>query len=231
MKANQNILFFHEEIMLLALREEEGTIATGTMYQYAIGGAILSELLMRERICIDKSKNKKLVNLISATQIGEPIIDECLEKIRTVKRPASLQMWISRFASIKNLKNRVAEQLCKRGILRVDEDKILLLFTRKLYPEVNPKPEKDLIERLRVAIFTDSKAVDARTIVLISLANSAGLLKIPFDKKLLKGRKERIEQIVNGDLIGKAAKEVIAAIQAAVMVAVIVPAVTTAVNT
>lgn len=231
MKANQNILFFHEEIMLLALREEEGTIATGTMYQYAIGGAILSELLMRERIRIDNSKNKKLVNLIGSTQIGEPIIDECLEKIRTVKRPASLQMWISRFASIKNLKNRVAEQLCKRGILRVDEDKILLLFTRKLYPEVNPKPEKDLIERLRVAIFTDSKAVDARTIVLISLANSAGLLKIPFDKKLLKGRKERIEQIVNGDLIGKAAKEVIAAIQAAVMVAVIVPAVTTAVNT
>ncbi len=35
-------LFFHEEIMLLALRDEEGTPEWGTMYEYAIGGAILA---------------------------------------------------------------------------------------------------------------------------------------------------------------------------------------------
>ncbi|HEC03423.1 MAG TPA: hypothetical protein ENI81_07790 [Phycisphaerales bacterium] len=76
-----------------------------------------------------------------------------------------------------------------------------------------------LIERLRQAIFTDTCDVDPRTVVLVSLANSTGLLKVPFDKKMLKRRKARIDRIVNGEITGKAAQEAIQAMQAAVMVA------------
>lgn len=224
----QNTLFLHEEIMLLALRDEEGTIASGTMYQYAIGAALLAELLLSKRIEVEQSGKRKLVNLVSPTPLGEPLIDECLEKISGAKRRAALQTWVSRFAGVKNLKNRVALQLCRRGILRADEDKVLLIFTRKIYPEVNPEPERRLIERLKHAIFTDATDVDARTVVLVSLANSAGLLKVVFDKKKLKSRKARIEQIVNGEITGKAAQEAIQAMQAAVMVACIMPAMMTA---
>ena len=224
----QSNLFLHEEVMLLALRDEEGTIASGTMYQYAIGAAILSELLLNQRIALDEARKKKLINLISSTPLGEPLIDQCLEKIGNAKRRASLQTWVSRFAGVKNLKHRVAQQLCDRGILRASEDKILLLFTRKIYPEINPEPERRLIERLRQAIFTNSRDVDARTVVLVSLADSTGLLKVAFDKKELKGRKARIKEISNGEITGKAAKEAIEAIQAAVMVACIMPAITTA---
>ena len=224
----QSTIFLHEEVMLLALRDEEGTIASGTMYQYAIGAAILSELLLNQRIALDESKKKKLVNLISSTPLGDPLIDQCLEKIGNAKRRASLQTWVSRFAGVKNLKHRVAQQLCDRGILRASEDTILLLFTRKIYPEINPEPERRLIERLRQAIFTDSRDIDARTVVLVSLADGTGLLKVAFDKKELKGRKARIKEISNGEITGKAAKEAIEAIQAAVMVACIMPAITTA---
>ena len=224
----QSSLFLHEEIMLLALRDEEGTIASGTMYQYAIGAAILAELLLNQRIALDETRKKKLINLISSTPLGEPLIDQCLEKIDNAKRRASLQTWVSRFAGVKNLKHRVAQRLCDRGILRADEDKILLLFTRKIYPELNPIPEKRLIERLRQAIFTDSRDIDPRTVVLVSLADSTGLLKEAFGKKVLKGRKARIKEIINGEMTGKAAKEAIQAVQAAVMVACIMPAFTTA---
>ncbi len=223
----QTNLFLHEETMLLALRDEQGTIASGTMYQYAIGAAILSELLLNKRIAVEESKKKKLVNLISSQPLGETLIDQCLEKISNAKRRASLQTWVSRFAGVKNLKHRVALQLCQRGILRASEDKILLLFTRKIYPEVNPEPERKLIERLRQAIFTDSRDIDPRTVVLVSLANSTGLLKVVFDKKKLKGRKARIEEIINGEITGKAAKEAIQAMQAAVMVCCIMPAIMT----
>jgi len=214
--------------MLLALRDEEGTIASGTMYKYAIGAAVLSELLLNKRIAVEESKKKKFVNLVSSQLFGEPLIDQCLEKISNAKRRASLQTWVSRFASVKNLKHRVARQLCERGILRAAEDTILLLFARKIYPEVNPEPERRLIERLRQAIFTDSRDVDPRTVVLVSLANSTGLLKVVFDKKKLKARKARIKEISEGDITGKAAKEAIEALQAAVMVCCIVPAITTA---
>jgi hypothetical protein len=62
--------------------------------------------------------------------------------------------------------------------------------------------------------------------VLVSLASGADLLRQPFGRKELKPRKKRIEQIANGDMTGKATKEVIAACQAAMLVAVIIPAVT-----
>jgi len=214
--------------MLLALRDEEGTIASGTMYQYAIGAGVLAELLLNKRISVGEPRRKKLVDLISSQPLGEPLINQCLEKISNAKRRASLQSWVSRFAGVKNLKHRVALQLCERGILRATDDKILLIFTRKIYPEVNPEPERKLIERLRQAIFTDSRDVDPRTVVLVSLANSTGLLKVVFDKKELKGRKARIKEISDGEITGKAAKEAIEAMQAAVMVCCIVPAITTA---
>ncbi|UCE18891.1 MAG: GPP34 family phosphoprotein [Gemmatimonadota bacterium] len=226
--ATQNTLFLHEEIILLALRDEEGTIASGSMYQYAVSGAIVAELLLNNRIGVDESKKKKLVNLVDSTLIGEPLLDDCLGKIGRAKRRASLQTWISRFAGVKNLKHRLAEQLCKRGILRTDEDKVLLIFTRKIYPEVDPGPEKRVIDRLREAIFSDTEDVDPRTAVLLSLAHNAGLLKNAFDKKELKRRKARIKQVINGEMTGKAAKEAIEAMQAAVTVACIIPAIAAA---
>jgi hypothetical protein len=219
----RNPLFLYEEIMLLALRDEKGTIASGAMYKHAIGGAVLAELLLSGGISVEGSKKKKIVNLADPTPIGDPLLDECLEKIRTAKRRASLQTWVTRFSNLKNLKHRVAGQLCKRGILRADEDKILLLFTQRVYPELDPRPEKKLIERLREAVFTEKEKIDPRTVVLVSLANGTGLLKANFDKKLLKGRKERIKQIVNGEMTGKAAKDAIDAMHAAIMVAVIMP--------
>jgi Golgi phosphoprotein 3 len=90
-----------------------------------------------------------------------------------------------------------------------------------------------LTERLREAIFSDVREVDPRTVVLLSLAKSADLLRLIFDKKQLKSRKTRIEQVVNGEMTGKATQEAIQAMQAAVMVACIMPAVmisTTAVH-
>ena len=74
--------------------------------------------------------------------------------------------------------------------------------------------------------------VDARTVVLLSLAKSANILPFIFGKKEIKQRKKRIEQIVNGDIAGKVTKEAIDAMQAAVMVACIMPALmVTTINT
>lgn len=226
-----NNLFLHEEVMLLAIKDETGTIGTGVHYQYAIGGAIIAELLLTNRIRVDESKRRKLVSLVDASPLYDPLLDECLEKLRLGKRRSSLQNLVSKFAHTKNLKHRVARQLCKKGILRADEDKVLLIFTRKIYPEVNPEPEDKLIARLREAIFTELSEVDPRTSVLISIAKNADLLKMAFDRKELKKRKNRIEQIINGDLAGKATQEAIQAMQTAVMIAAVMPAIIAATAT
>lgn len=221
-------LFLHEEIMLLALRDREGTIDTGSMYKYAIGGAILAELLLSNRIRVEKIKKKKFVELVDPKSTGDPVIDECITKLQTSKRRATLETWVSRFTGVKDLKNRIAIQLCRRGILRTDEDTVLLFFKRKIFPEVNPEPEKELIRKLENAIFTDVDEIDPRTVVLLALADSADLLKMVFDKKRIKGCKNRIKEIINGEMTGQATKEAIEAMQAAVMVAVITPTIVAA---
>lgn len=216
-----------EEIMLLALHDEKGTTGLESMYQYAIGGAALAELLMRERIRIDTSR-KKQVGVINAKPLGDPLLDECLTKLVEARKPAAAQTWVARFAGVKNLKHLLAERLCDRGILRADKDKVMLLFSRRTYPEIDPEPEQALVERLRQAIFTENNHLDPRTVVLVALANSASLLNNVFDKKDLKARKDRIARVVEGDAMAEATKEAIEAVQAAIMVAVILPTITTA---
>jgi len=220
---NPNGLYFHEEIMLLALRDEKGTIESGTMYQYAIAGAIIAELLLEGRIKLEQRKKKQYAIAHGLSHVGDDLMDECLVKIRDAKKPAQLQDWVIKFAGINKLKHRVAIKLSRKGILRVDEDKVLGLFSRTIYPEINPAPEKELRERLRTAIFSDTDELDARTVVLLALAQQGGLLNVVFEKKELKKRKERIERIANGDLAGNATKEAIEAIQAAIMVTTVVP--------
>jgi hypothetical protein len=219
-------LYLYEEIMLLALRDEEGTVASGAMYNYAVAGAILAELLLEGRIRIDEPrKRKKLVTLASDDPVGDELIDECLERIARARRRKRPQDWVSSFANIRQLKHRIAAQLCQRGILRADEDKVLLLFTRKIYPETNPEPERRIIDRLEEAIFTDTDDVDARTVVLVSLAKSTSILRAVFDRRQLKARKRRIKQIISGEVMGKAAQQAIEAAQAAMMIACVMPTV------
>jgi hypothetical protein len=222
-KAGQ--LYIYEEVMLLALRDEQGTIAIGFPEQL-VAGAILAELLLDGHISIDKTR-KQLVDVKFRKRTGDPIIDECLEKMRAAKRRASLQAWINRLAGIKQLRHKVAQQLCDRKILRAGEDKILLLFKRRIYPEINPLPETKIIDRLREAVFNDRRQLNPRTIVLVSLANGADLLQKTFGRQEIKTRKKRIEQIAKGDLTGEATREVIAACQAALIVATIIPVVVT----
>jgi len=100
------------------------------------------------------------------------------------------------------------------------------MFNRRIYPEVDPLPEKRLIDRVRKAVFSDSISVEPRTVALVSLAYNSGLLKLVLRKEELKLRKARIEQIINGELTGRAVKDAIKSVQAATTIAAIIPAIT-----
>ena len=213
-------LFLYEEILLLALGNKTG-IACASFPELAMAGAILAELLLRERIVIDDPK-KRWVAVRDRRPTGDAILDHSLHLVATAKRRYSLKSWVSRLSSSK--KHKVAAQLCEQCILRPVEDKFLFVFSRKTYPEKNPLPEQAIVERMRAAIFDDEASVDPRTTVLISLADAAGLLGKIFGQRPMKDRKRRVKEIVSGEVTGKATKEVIAATKAAIMMAAIIPA-------
>ena len=135
--------------MLLALRDDKGTLESkASMHSFALGGALLAELSIHGRIRIDDTK-KAMVDVGDRHPLNEPVLDDCLERVVTAKRRARASTWVQRFANMKRLRHRVAAGLCRQGILRDDEDKVLLFFTRKVYPTIDPRPERDLLDRLR----------------------------------------------------------------------------------
>jgi len=213
----QSTLFLHHEVMLLALHETQGTVLRGIKYQYAIAGAVLAELLLNKRITLNPSGKKQIVEPFSEEQLGEPLIDRCLEKIGSSKSQASLGTWISRLATARNLNDRVAQQLTKRSVLRAARGRVLLVFKRSIYPQVDPGPRSALVEQLRNAVLTDAMHIAPRTVILLSIANSTGLLTVVFDKNELNTRKGRIEQIVEGEIIGRATREAIEAMRTEVV--------------
>jgi len=213
-------LHLFEEVILLALKDDKGTFYAKT-YLPAVAGAIMAELLLTGRIEVEGKR--KLVNLLDAKPFGDPLLDEILDKIRDAKRRASLQTWVQRIAATSRLSRRALEGLCRKNILREDEQQILILFKHKVYPELDHSPEQQIIWKLHEAIFSLREDLDPRVVVLLALANAADLLVIPFERKELREQKQRIKRIVAGDLIGEATKGAVDATQAAIAAAAIIP--------
>jgi hypothetical protein len=51
-----NKLHLHEEVLLLALKDDKGTPFATTQYGFAMAGAMVAELVLAERIDLEDSK-------------------------------------------------------------------------------------------------------------------------------------------------------------------------------
>ncbi len=212
-------LLLHEEVLLLALSDEKGTIKGATWYQQMIGGAVLAELLLSGRVELVKERKKTWLEVRDATPLGEPLIDEWLATMAAAKKRRQLPDWLGRIARTKDLKGRVARRLADRGILAVKADKVLGVFNRERYPEADGGPERAVRARLEAAIFGEANEVDVRTVVLLSLIRQGDWLNAMFGRKALKPRKARIEALIAGDSVGEALKATVQAIVAMAVIA------------
>lgn len=223
MPRRQKTLALHEEVLLLALRNDKGTVAGGVMFQQAAGGAILAELVLQGRLGVSKERWGTYAVVLDRTPTGDGVVDECLRRVADAGRRRKLENWVHTFSGLRDLKHRVAAGLVRRGVLRAEERQLLMLFTRRAYPEVDASWERRIVERLEHAIGGDID-VDARTAVLVALAEPSGLLKANLDRRWLRGRRARVKAISNGDAVGKATRQAIEAVHAAIIVATIMPA-------
>ena len=210
-------LYLHEEVLLLALHDEAGKIQGG-WFNYAMGGAILAELLLAGRVTIETVKKKKLLAMDRTSMIGEQILDECLLRVQQSKRRATLATWVTRFSSLRKLRERTADRLCLRGILQRREGRVLLVFSRMLYPTVDPRAEQALVERMRQAIFEDGE-VDVRTAAVTTIAFQTGLLRNVFKARELRSRKTRLNNLPMPSEIELAIQEAVAAAKSAMAAA------------
>jgi hypothetical protein len=213
----------HHELLLLALHDRKGTHAFGQMLGLGLGGAIFTELLLTERVRVARDARKpkrELVEVVDASATHDPAMDAALDKLSSAKRRASPSTTVSRIGGIKDLRHLIARDLCAMGILRERDDRVLLLFRRRIYPELDPGPERELIGRVRAAL-AGSGPVDERTAALVVLADATGVLAAIYDRKQRKAVSARVKELREGGAGGRATREAIAAAQAAMSAAMI----------
>ena len=148
---------------------------------------------MLGRIKTDED-NKNKVAVLDDSPTGDELLDEALTMIAEAKRSRKLKDWVQKLGGIKNLKHKVAQALADDGIVSHEKEKVLWLFERQVYPEVNPQPEQELRQAMRDAVLSDSEDIEPRIAIAVALGNSAKLLPQVFSKQELKDRKQRIKQ-------------------------------------
>src|SRR5690606_5001813 len=116
----------------------------------------------------------------------EPLLDESLGRMHQRSRHLPLRSWVQKFGGARGLRRRVAAGLERHGVLRAEEAPFLLFFSRTAYRQVDPGVRKALVQRVLGAITSDADEVDARTVILVSLAKSTGVLKSALGAKTVR---------------------------------------------
>ncbi len=219
-------LHLHESYLLLELDEEKGHAGLESSLQTGMAGAILADLALTGHIQIGEDKHHRVERVPGKPRLKDPLLAEALEKVKKAKKPKTAQALVQEIAHLKDLHHRAARGLVKKGVLKERQDKVLWVFNRTVFPESDPGPEQELRRRLHEAVMTDTSQVASETLALLSLVKATGLIKKIFAKEDLKKRKQRIEDLINGQAAGKATRGAVQALQAAMMVAAIMPAIT-----
>lgn len=199
MPSSRHALHLHEQLLLLVLRDRKGTVDyRAGFYNLAMGGAILAELALAGVIRIEESKKAFVEAMPGTSRPRDEIMADALERVRNSRRRRRASAWVSTFGGLKRLRHRTALGLCRRGILRTKESQILLVFNRKLYPTLDPGPERKLLAGMREAVMGEGE-IEAGLGVVLSLAHATGSLRIHFERKELKARKARLKAIAAGE--------------------------------
>ncbi len=159
---------------LLLLLTDDGTgrpAASGSELDLAIGGALLVELSMRDRVeVLPRSGMFRSDRVVvrSAEPLGDDILDEALAKLaaKPGRRAADA---VGRLG--KKVRRRLYDRLVARGVLRVHRGKVLGIFPTQQWPAEDATAEDEVRHRLVVAL-QNGLAPDERTAALVSLLHA-----------------------------------------------------------
>jgi len=207
-------LGFAEEIYLLALDERDGLvkILAGSGFDYALAGALLMDLALRDRIDTDLATLK----VTSPTPTGDSLLDETLALLQSEATPQPVAYWLKRIAEqAERLQDRILARLVDKGILKTVDERILWVFEVRRYPVADDQEVEEVRGRLR-DLLLGTDIPDPRDVVLISLGKACRLLDELFTRDEAIRVQPRIDALSRLDLIGRETADAIEEIERAV---------------
>jgi Golgi phosphoprotein 3 len=190
-----------DEIVVLMLDDSVGEIRPDcvSVSGVAIAGGILMELALLGRIDTDL----KSLFIVDALSTGDELLDAILQEIAAEPEKQSSAWWIDKLSTRHgDLVERVLGRLVTSGILREEERRFLWVFSRRAYPQVSGREEREAKARLMSVLFND-EVPDPRDTLLLGLARSTDVLSVILSSEELDKAADRIEEVASLEEIGR----------------------------
>ena len=211
------MLSFPEEIMLMLIEDESGRIlhVPELSMRCVLAGAVMMELAMLDKIDSDIDN----ILVIDSSPTGDPLLDPILEDIVNNDKTKNPKAWVESLAlESEKIKNMALGRLVEKKILEKVDDKFLWVFKTRRYPVVDGKAEQEVKLRILDVLFSD-KLPNPRDIVIIGLVDACGIFKHILSEVQYRKCQERIRQVRNMDLIGRAVNNSVRDIEATLALA------------
>ena len=197
-----------DEIVVLMLHDDTGAMrsACAAVANIAIAGGMLMELALLGRIDTDLTS----LFVVDPGPVGDKLLDQALQQIAAEPQKRSSVWWIERLGLHSgDLSGKVLARLVEAGILRVENQKFLWVFSRRAYPQSSGREEREAKARLMSVIFDDTLPTPRDTL-LVSLADSTGILDQMLSSKELGKVSKRIAEVVALEEISRSVRAVVA---------------------
>jgi golgi phosphoprotein 3 len=202
-----NHLTLADEIVVLMLHDDTGAIrpAYAGVANIAIAGGILMELALLGRIDTDLTS----LFIVDPNPLGDTLLDQTLQKIAAEPHKRSSAWWIERLGLHDgDLSARVLGRLVEAGILRVEDQKFLWVFSRRAYPQSSGRAEREAKARLMSVVFDDALP-NPRDTLLVSLADSGGILDQMLTGREMRKASKRVAEVVALEEISRSVRAIV----------------------
>lgn len=202
-----------EDLLLLMTDDETGKLAAGGMnMKMALGGALLAELALMQRVDLagpDERVQEGRLIVRDAGPTGDGMLDEALATVGRMqgKKPQNVVAAVG-----KRTRVRLYERLAETGLLRAEESRILGIFPTRRWPAEDTGHEASVRAGLVTAL-RQGEATDARTRALVSLLHALKAVHKAVDPSAVGLSKRELnvsaQRIAEGDWVGKAVRSAI----------------------
>jgi len=213
------MLILAEELFILALDPDKGNIpgSLAAQLQYGLSGALLAELALMGKICVD---DKKKLELLDDSLCDDDLLNRTLTKIVQSDRLRKMTHWVKLFSgNSKKTYKELGERLVEKGILQKEPRKYLWVIPSEAFPEKDASAKYFIKNNLRAVVLTGKKP-DPYALALLSLVRACNMLDSVFTKDELKMARKLVDKKIQDLTIGKEVAETIQEIESAALAGV-----------
>jgi hypothetical protein len=206
------------EELLLVGTAPDGRNLLGSYRTIVLGGALLTELVVRERLDVD---DRRRLRVVDGGTIGDPLLDDAMVRFaeRVGKKPKDVLARVG-----KKLERPLLDSLVRRELVRPEPVRAMGLTLSTRWPALTTGPRDAVLADL-ARVVTGAQEPDSRTGALISLLHAVDALPRVLAKDLRPGLsngevKRRGKEVTKGRWASEAVLKAVQEATAATITAV-----------